>query len=101
MRRQLFSSGQKRLNRCGTNGIVRTERCCRLPPSPIDPRGDVQLCKDCFYQALEEEVHQTIVKYKLFKPGEVVALGASGGKDSTVLAHIMNILNERYEYASS
>jgi cytoplasmic tRNA 2-thiolation protein 1 len=34
----------------------------------------------------------------LFKPGERVAIAASGGKDSTVLAHIMTLLNEKYAY---
>jgi tRNA(Ile)-lysidine synthase TilS/MesJ len=60
----------------------------------------VQLCKVCFYAALENEVHATILKHQLFSPGEVVALGASGGKDSTVLAHIMNELNKRHKFAS-
>ena len=56
------------------------------------------MCKDCFYWAFEEEIHHTIVQAKLFKPGETVAIGASGGKDSTVLAHTMKVLNERYDY---
>ncbi|KAK4048886.1 Replication factor C (RF-C) subunit [Microbotryomycetes sp. JL201] len=34
----------------------------------------------------------------LFERGEKVAIGASGGKDSTVLAYIMTLLNERYDY---
>lgn len=59
-----------------------------------------QLCKECFYEALETEVHETIVKHKLFKPGERVALGASGGKDSTVLAHMMDLLNDRHKYGT-
>jgi cytoplasmic tRNA 2-thiolation protein 1 len=25
-------------------------------------------------------------------------MGASGGKDSTVLAHVMNLLNKKYDY---
>ena len=44
-------------------------------------------------------MHATILRYKLFNPGEVVAIGASGGKDSTVLAHMMQLLNERHKYA--
>jgi predicted phosphoadenosine phosphosulfate sulfurtransferase len=44
-------------------------------------------------------VHETIVRYKLFQPGEVVAMGASGGKDSTVLAHMMKELNIRHKCA--
>jgi cytoplasmic tRNA 2-thiolation protein 1 len=46
----------------------------------------------------EEEVHQTIVHSRLFRRGEKVAIGASGGKDSTVLAHVMKTLNDRYDY---
>ena len=41
-------------------------------------RCDLQLCKQCFYTALEGEVHETIVKNKLFKPGERIAVAASG-----------------------
>lgn len=59
----------------------------------------MQLCKECFYVALEDEVHETIVRYKLFRPGEVVAMGASGGKDSTVLANMMKTLNTRHKCA--
>ena len=33
-----------------------------------------------------------------FKKGEVIAMGASGGKDSTVLMHVMCTLNEKYNY---
>lgn len=48
--------------------------------------------------AFETEIHDTIVNGKLFKPGDKVAIGASGGKDSTVLAYILKTLNERYKY---
>lgn len=40
----------------------------------------------------------TITRAKLFKRGDRVAIAASGGKDSTVLAHVMKTLNERYDY---
>lgn len=56
------------------------------------------MCKNCFYHTFEEEIHHTIVAGKLFNPGETVAIGASGGKDSTVLAHVMKVLNERHQY---
>ena len=36
------------------------------------PKTGDQLCKECFYAALEEEVHRTIVDNRLFKPGEKV-----------------------------
>jgi cytoplasmic tRNA 2-thiolation protein 1 len=57
----------------------------------------LQLCKSCFFRCLEDEVHQTISSSGLFKPGERVAIAASGGKDSTVLAHMMTLLNERHK----
>ena len=62
------------------------------------PKTGDTLCKECFFWAFETEIHFTIVKNKLFKRGEVVAIGASGGKDSTVLAYVMKTLNERYDY---
>lgn len=60
-------------------------------------------------------MHNTIVDAKLFQSGDRVAIGASGGKgmlflipsrmialtwfrDSTVLAHCMKVLNDRYNY---
>jgi cytoplasmic tRNA 2-thiolation protein 1 len=46
----------------------------------------------------EEEIHHTITSNNLFKPGEKIAIGASGGKDSTVLAHVLTTLNKRYNY---
>lgn len=62
------------------------------------PKTGHSLCKECFFWAFEEEVHQTIVEAELFKHGETVGIAASGGKDSTVLAHIMKVLNMRYDY---
>jgi len=62
------------------------------------PKTGDKLCKDCFYACFEEEIHHTIVENNLFTSGDTVAIGASGGKDSTVLAHIMKTLNERYNY---
>lgn len=56
------------------------------------------MCKECFFWAFELEIHCTIVNGKLFKKGDVVAIAASGGKDSTVLAQVLKTLNERYNY---
>lgn len=60
------------------------------------PKTGQAVCKECFFDAFEAEVHETITTNKLFAPGEVVAIGASGGKDSTVLAYVLNTLNERH-----
>lgn len=39
-----------------------------------------KICRECFYEVFEEEIHQAIVENRLFKSGERVAIGASGGK---------------------
>ncbi|KAF9875980.1 pp-loop atpase superfamily [Colletotrichum karsti] len=62
------------------------------------PKNHQKLCKACFISVFEEEVHHTIISSGLFTRGEKVAIGASGGKDSTVLASVLKVLNERYDY---
>ncbi|KYN39162.1 Cytoplasmic tRNA 2-thiolation protein 1 [Trachymyrmex septentrionalis] len=72
--------------KCGKNAILKR------------PKTGDTLCKECFFLAFETEIHDTIINGKLFKPGDKVAIGASGGKDSTVLAYVLKTLNERYKY---
>lgn len=62
------------------------------------PKNGTSLCKECFFDTFEKEIHQTIVDCKLFDKDDYVAIGASGGKDSTVLAYIMKLLNQRHNY---
>jgi len=62
------------------------------------PKTGDSLCKECFFLAFETEIHYTITEAGLFSPGDYVAIGASGGKDSTVLAYIMATLNQRHNY---
>lgn len=62
------------------------------------PKTSQKICRECFFHVFETEIHNTIVTNKLFNRGDKVGIGASGGKDSTVLAHTMKLLNERYDY---
>ncbi|XP_070354959.1 cytoplasmic tRNA 2-thiolation protein 1-like isoform X3 [Equus asinus] len=59
------------------------------------PRSGRALCGACFCAAFEAEVLHTVVAGRLLPPGAVVAVGASGGKDSTVLAHVLQVLAPR------
>ncbi|KAH9282468.1 Cytoplasmic tRNA 2-thiolation protein 1 [Echinococcus granulosus] len=72
--------------RCGSKGLLKRPKT-----------GDV-LCRDCFLWCFEEEVHWTITSARLLRRGDKVAIGASGGKDSTVLSYVMKLLNDRYDY---
>ena len=62
------------------------------------PKNHQKLCKGCFISVFEDEIHHTIISSNLFSPGEKIAIGASGGKDSTVLASVLKTLNERHGY---
>ncbi|KAM7315142.1 cytoplasmic tRNA 2-thiolation protein 1 [Ixodes scapularis] len=73
-------------------------RCCAASAVLKRPKTGDALCKDCFFLAFETEVHETISRAKLFSPGDFVAIAASGGKDSTVLAYMMKLLNDRHGY---
>ena len=64
----------------------------------IRPKNHQKLCKACFIAVFEAEIHHTITSTNLFSPGDRIAIGASGGKDSTVLASVLKTLNERYNY---
>jgi cytoplasmic tRNA 2-thiolation protein 1 len=44
------------------------------------PKTSDAMCKECFFFVFEEEVHKTIVDAQLFKMGEKIGIGASGGK---------------------
>lgn len=73
-------------------------RCLKNRAQLKRPKTGEMICRECFFVAFETEIHETIVNNKLFKSGERVAIAASGGKDSTVLAEIMTLLNQRYNY---
>lgn len=62
------------------------------------PQTGQLLCKNCFFKQIEDQVHETIISEKMFSPGEIVVSGASGGKDSTVLLHLLTLLNVRHSY---
>ena len=62
----------------------------------LRPKNHVRLCAPCFISTFETEVAETITSTSLFSSGERIAIGASGGKDSTVLASVLKILNERH-----
>ncbi|ESO10645.1 hypothetical protein HELRODRAFT_96941 [Helobdella robusta] len=62
------------------------------------PKNSQAICKECFFEKFEKEIHETIINNKIFAKGDKVAIGASGGKDSTVLAYVLNKLNQQYKY---
>jgi cytoplasmic tRNA 2-thiolation protein 1 len=74
------------------------ELCASGKAVIIRPKDHSKLCKTCFISTFEREIHETIIQNSVFHPGERVAIGASGGKDSTVLASVLKTLNKRFNY---
>ena len=62
------------------------------------PKTGDAVCKLCFLSRFEQEIHDTIISQHLFSAGERVAIAASGGKDSTVLAAVLTKLNRHHGY---
>ena len=74
------------------------EVCSEARAAVIRPKNGQKICRTCFITVFETEIHATIIDQHLFRRGERIAIGASGGKDSTVLASVLKTLNERHDY---
>ena len=72
--------------------------CNARPAKVLRPKNLLPVCLECFYELFENEIHLTIIEDKIFRRGERIAIGASGGKDSTVLIHVLKLLNDKYDY---
>ncbi|KAF8432821.1 hypothetical protein BGX38DRAFT_1224686 [Terfezia claveryi] len=70
---------------------------CSSPAKIKRPKNGHPLCIAHFVSTFESEVLHTIQSSQLFTPGETIAIGASGGKDSTVLASVLSTLNTRHK----
>jgi len=55
----------------------------------LDRVRGCHLCGDHFLRDMEGRVRHTLWEYRLLRPGERIAVALSGGKDSTVLLHLL------------
>ncbi|QIW99048.1 hypothetical protein AMS68_004566 [Peltaster fructicola] len=74
------------------------EVCNERRAQILRPKNHARLCSVCFIALFEAEVAETVTSSKLFHPGERIAIGASGGKDSCVLASVLDTLNKRHDW---
>lgn len=75
------------------------ELCYTSRAQILRPKNKSRLCGPCFTSLFESEIAETITSTNLFQPGEKIAIGASGGKDSTVLASVLKTLNDRHGWS--
>ncbi|AFN82733.1 Adenine nucleotide alpha hydrolase [Encephalitozoon romaleae SJ-2008] len=73
-------------------------RCNTSQAIVIRAKDRAKVCKSCFFEGFEVDVHETIVSSGMFRKGDKVGIGMSGGKDSTVLAYVLDLLNKRHGY---
>ncbi|UKK01811.2 hypothetical protein MACK_001164 [Theileria orientalis] len=53
-------------------------------------------CKQCFIESFETNVYNYITSNNLISDGDRVCIGVSGGKDSSVLTHVLFTIKNRY-----
>jgi uncharacterized protein (TIGR00269 family) len=53
------------------------------------------LCKKCFSESIETKVRVTIIKNKMLKFNDKLAIAVSGGKDSLTLLHVLTKMNKK------
>ncbi len=64
---------------------IKCKRCDEKNAILKRPKTSDAMCKECFFFVFEEEIHKTIFDGKLFKEGDRVAVGASGGKGNRLI----------------
>lgn len=63
--------------------------CKRREPVYFRPYSGERLCRKCFIESIEEKTRATISKYEMFEFDDRIAIGVSGGKDSTSLLYVL------------
>ncbi len=58
------------------------------------------LCLDCFNRFFEKRVADTIERYKMFRAGDYIGVGVSGGKDSAALLYVLKKLYPNKEFVA-
>lgn len=63
---------------------------CTDAPLYVRPYDKLALCHKHFNEQMEKRVQRTITKYRMLQRGDRIAIGVSGGKDSTALLEILH-----------
>ncbi|MEM4707042.1 MAG: TIGR00269 family protein [Candidatus Anstonellales archaeon] len=71
---------------------------CNMPGAVYLPYMKKVLCESHFLSFFEKRVFRTIREFKMIRKGERIAIGYSGGKDSTVLLHVLSKLRKKHPF---
>ena len=76
--------------------MVMTMRCrCGRKAIYHRRQSGQYLCSSCFSKSIQKKFLATIRKYSLVEKDDKIIVGLSGGKDSTVLLHLLKDLQKR------
>ncbi|NVM30457.1 MAG: TIGR00269 family protein [Candidatus Helarchaeota archaeon] len=77
-------------------------RClkCKKEAAYYRPYSGEHLCRRHFLESIDRKVARTIARHKMLKETDRIGVGISGGKDSTVLLHILKKVEERFSKSS-
>ena len=75
-------------------GVKKGDRCikCNNQAAILLPYGPQKFCEEHFLKLIESRFKKTVRKFSLFKPGEHLAVGVSGGKDSLTALYLTSKL---------
>ncbi len=71
---------------------------CATKPVITLPNSNIDQCASCFAKYVEKKVAKTISKYKLIQRDDHIVVGASGGKDSTVLLYVLKRMQSKLPF---
>jgi len=64
------------------------------------PYSGEKLCRRCFARSIENKVRSTVAEYDMLKHNDRIAVGVSGGKDSSSLLQILSKIEHDYPKSS-
>jgi len=75
-------------------------KCFICGEKPVYHYSDLgfSLCKRHFIEWFEKRVFETIRRFKLINPGELVAVAVSGGKDSLTTLYLLNRFSKKLNF---
>ena len=80
--------------------LPKDKKCSNCSGSAVIylPYAKKYMCRSHFYRHFEKRFLDAIREFKMIKKDETVALGLSGGKDSTTLLHMLHKLKSKLPY---